>query len=93
MKIMKSREVPAYVHTYVDKVNCDICGENVAPSAWGSVSEVTISHKEGYTCDDDTHGEASTKMYDICGKCFAIRVEPIMLREFGIVPRVENCDW
>ena len=91
MKIMKSREVPAYVRTYVDKVTCDICGENVEPESIGSVSEVIMAHKEGYSYGDC--GNTDTRIYDICGKCFTLKVEPVMLKEFGIVPRVENCDW
>ena len=68
MKHITIVNVPATKREVVNKVTCDLCGEEIKKNYYGEINEIVVKHKIGDSYPDGGSGtEASV---DLCGKCF-----------------------
>lgn len=86
---MKTVQVPASEKEIVDRVTCDLCGEEISPEKY-SAESVDVKHRTGSNYPEGGNGlEVSV---DMCGKCFDEKLVP-WLRSQGVEPRTSDWEW
>lgn len=88
MQHKKLFDVPAKTELRIVKVTCDLCGVDIDAEVgdWER-DDVTIERVSGDTFPDG--GATEMRAFDVCGKCFAEKLEPWFLT-FGAKPRITD---
>lgn len=89
MQHKKTYSVPATTKEIIDRVTCDLCGEEIRRKDYHT-DEVKISRRVG-TCYPDV-GEGEAVEVDCCGECFESKVLA-WLKTQGVEPRREPYDY
>lgn len=100
MQHMKTVEVPAVPATtkeVVDKVTCDICGQDANRDSWGSSSyqideievEITVKRREGENYPEG--GSGTEVVIDVCPDCFVKKLVP-WVESHGHA-KIETSEW
>lgn len=75
MKHVQTRIVPAKTESFVVKMTCDICGNEIVHEPFNA-EQTTVEHVVGKSYPEG--GSGSKISFDICGKCFETKIVPWM---------------
>jgi hypothetical protein len=90
VKHTKVVEVPATTRNVVYKVQCDLCGGEIAQGSRHDINEVTVKHRTGSSWPEGGSGEEVG--VDMCPSCFASKLVPWLTSQ-GAAPRTTEWDW
>jgi hypothetical protein len=91
MKYMKTIKVPETTRQVVEKVECDMCGEEIKPSRNYEVDAVTVQRWHGETYPEG--GNTRTQSFDICPKCFVEDLMPYIASKRNMAVSESAADW
>ena len=83
MRHVKTVQMPAKKMEVLDKVTCDLCGEQIEHER-GCIDEVEVLYRSGTNYPDGSFGDIVE--VDMCSQCFETKLVP-WLREQGAEPR------
>lgn len=87
MKHTKLMSIPAKTREVIDKVTCDLCGNEIETVGY-DCENITVSHRVG-TMYPEGGGGVET-VVDMCGSCFDSKLVP-WLKTQGADPK--PTDW
>lgn len=89
MKYYVEKEVPARTELVIDRVTCDLCGNEIRRE-WYKTSDVDMKSREGMNYPESSWGTETS--FDVCGTCFNDTVVPFMVSK-GAVPTKTDWDY
>lgn len=93
MKTWKKKTVTKE-ETFLEKMNCDLCGSVVLKEDWSTgrfdTEETVISMKQGSSYPEGASGVETT--FDICPDCFETKLIP-WLEDQGAEAQKREYDW
>ena len=87
MRHVKTVKVPSKKMEVLDKVTCDLCGEQIEHER-GYIDEVEVCYRSGTSYPEGGYGDIVE--VDMCSQCFEDKLVP-WLREQGAEPR--TTEW
>lgn len=86
----REKDVPATTVKVLDRIDCDLCGNEIEETGDNDVDDIDILRSTGFRYPDG--GDVTEIRYDICRGCWDAVLVPF-LESRGAKPTTTRRDW
>ena len=91
---------------FIEEINCDLCGKKISSNflgrKFGKYPEIELEPEEGKPTigmiieDYQGYGiidrSVKAEIYDVCKECYESKIKPLLKKELGLEPRIEESE-
>ena len=85
------KEIPSHIEEYNIYI-CDICGKESRFTNIDKMQKLEVEDKKSSYAYPEC-GYTKSFIYDFCEDCTRDKIMPLIQKEFGKKPRIEEVDW